>query len=133
MILLDTHSLLWLVNGSDRLGKIARRRCEELARTRELMVSAISFWEVAFLARRNRIELGSSPSSWRDAVLRTGIGELPLDGAAAVEGPFLPALHADPGDQLIVASAIRHGATLLTADERILAWRGQLLRQDARR
>jgi len=132
VILLDTHALLWLVVGSEKLGRIARRSCDESARAQELMVSAISFWEIAVLARKNRIELSSSPSSWREAVLRVGIAEIPLDGTIAIEGPSLPSFHSDPADQFIVATAIRNSATLMSADERILEWRGRLLRQDAR-
>lgn len=133
MILLDTHALIWLVLGSERLGPVAQRRCQELVRHRGVLVSAISFWEVATLVRKNRFRLATSPTAWRDDVLRQGIIEIPLDGVAATEASTLPDFHADPADQLIVASAIRSGATLLTADERILEWRGQLLRQDARR
>jgi PIN domain nuclease of toxin-antitoxin system len=95
-------------------------------------VSAISFWEVAILVRKNRFRLATPPPAWRDGVLRQGIVEVPLDGATATEAPALSDFHADPADQLIVASAIRSGATLLTADERILQWRGQVSRQDAR-
>ena len=132
MILLDTHALIWLVLGSERLGAAARRRCEELIRTRGVLVSAISFWEVAILVRKNRLQLATSPAAWRDGVLRQGIIEIPIDGMTALEAPALPDFHADPADQLIGAAAIRNGATLLTADERILQWRGQLTRQDAR-
>jgi PIN domain nuclease of toxin-antitoxin system len=41
-------------------------------------------------------------------------------------------LHRDPADRFIVASAIALGAQLMTADTRILAWRGELSRLDAR-
>lgn len=132
MILLDTHVLLWLVSGSERLGKSARRRCDELTRTREIFVPAVSFWEIALLVRKNRITLPSPTSTWRSEILDAGLSEIPLDGMTALEAPALRDFHADPADQLIVAAAIRSGATLLTADERILRWRGQLSRQDAR-
>jgi PIN domain nuclease of toxin-antitoxin system len=40
-------------------------------------------------------------------------------------------LHGDPADRLIVATAIVHGATLMTADRALLRWRHPLPRQDA--
>jgi PIN domain nuclease of toxin-antitoxin system len=40
--------------------------------------------------------------------------------------------HADPADRLMVATVQELGATPLTADEKILAWPGQLDRRDAR-
>ncbi len=132
MILLDTHALIWLVLGSERLGSIARRRCEELVRTQSVLVSAISFWEIAILVRKNRFQLATSPTAWRDSALRQGIIEVPLDGMTAIEAPALRDFHSDPADQLVVAAALRANATLLTADERILQWQGRLSRQDAR-
>ncbi len=132
MILLDTHALIWLVLGSERLGSIARRRCEDLVRTQSVLVSAISFWEIAILVRKNRFQLATSPTAWRDSALRQGIIEVPLDGMTAIEAPALRDFHSDPADQLVVAAALRANATLLTADERILQWQGRLSRQDAR-
>ena len=132
MILLDTHTLVWLIGGSERLGSEARRLCDEHVPTQGTLVSAISFWEIAILVRKNRLELPSPPSRWRDDVLRAGLTEVPLDGRTAIEAQALPDFHADPADQLIVAAALRANATLVTADERILQWPGQLARQDAR-
>ncbi len=132
MILLDTHALIWLVLGSERLGTMARDRCQEMVRTGSAFVSAVSFWEIAILVRKNRFQLAISPAAWREGVLSQGIVEVPLDGVTAAEAPALPDFHADPADQFIVATAIRSNAALLTADERILEWRGQLARQDAR-
>lgn len=133
MILLDTHVLLWLVSGSERLGRSAKRRCDELTRRQEIFVPAASFWEIAMLVQKNRIKLPSSPSTWRSEILNAGLIEIPLDGATAIAAPSLPDFHADLADRFIVAAALKSGMTLLTADEQILEWRGDLSRQDARR
>jgi PIN domain nuclease of toxin-antitoxin system len=42
-------------------------------------------------------------------------------------------LHDDPADRFVAATALVHEACLITADERRLAWRHVLERQDARR
>ena len=44
----------------------------------------------------------------------------------------LAGLPDDPADRFIVASALVHGAALMTADEKILDWRHALERHDAR-
>ena len=54
-------------------------------------------------------------------------------GANAVAASALEAFHADPADRFIVATALARGATLLTADEAILAWPGPLRSQAAGR
>jgi PIN domain nuclease of toxin-antitoxin system len=43
----------------------------------------------------------------------------------------LEGLHGDPADRFIVATAIVHDATLMTADAILLKWRNGLRRQDA--
>jgi predicted nucleic acid-binding protein len=56
-------------------------------------------------------------------VLRLDVSELPLTGDIAIVAAELHRLHADLADRLIVATAVATHATLLTADDRILAWR----------
>lgn len=110
MLLLDTHALVWLVMDSPRLGKVARRRV-----ARGAHVSAITFWELEMLAEAGRVRLGMSVSEARDVVLRTNISEVPIDGVIAMTAARL-GMHGDPGDRFIVATALTHGATLMTAD-----------------
>lgn len=113
MLLLDTHALVWLVMDSPRLGKLARRRA-----ARGAHVSAITFWELEMLAEAGRLRLGVSVSEARDVVLRTNVTEVPIDGVIAMTAARL-GMHGDPGDRFIVATALTHGATLMTADEKL--------------
>jgi PIN domain nuclease of toxin-antitoxin system len=93
---------------------------------------AISFWEVAMLAGRKRVVLPGSPSEWRSDLLQAGLQEIPLDGRIALLSTQLEKLHRDPADRFIVATALQYQATLVTADSKILAWKSELARQDAR-
>lgn len=113
MLLLDTHALVWLVMDSPKLGTVARRRA-----ARGAHVSAITFWELETLAEGGRLRLGMSISEARDVVLRTNIAEVPIDGVVAMTAARL-GMHGDPGDRFIVATALTHGATLMTADRKI--------------
>lgn len=113
MLLLDTHALVWLVMDSPKLGSVARRRA-----ARGAHVSAITFWELEMLAEGGRLRLGMSISEARDVVLRTNIAEVPIDGVVAMTAARL-GMHGDPGDRFIVATALTHGATLMTADRKI--------------
>ena len=115
MLLLDTQALVWLVMESAKLGRHARRRA-----ARGAHVSAISFWELEMLAEAGRVRLGMTISEARDIILRTNIAELSIDGVIAMTAARL-GIHGDPGDRFIVASALIHGATIMTADEKIQA------------
>ncbi len=133
MILLDTHALLWLNQGSPRLGPRARQAADEALLADSLAVSAVSFWEVAVLVERRRVELDRSTDRWHQELLRSGLTEIPLDGKIAIAAIGLPGLHGDPADRFIAATAIIKEARLITADRRLLNWSGPLECLDARK
>lgn len=133
MILLDTHALLWLESGNERLGARTRRMADRALAEDELCVSAISFWEVAMLAAKGRLALAPSPERLRGELLASGLVEIPLSGEVAIAATKLEAFHGDPADRFLVATAMATSATLVTADARILDWPGRLERHDARR
>jgi PIN domain nuclease of toxin-antitoxin system len=87
-----------------------------------LFVSAFSFWEIALVARRRRLTLAYPSQEWRQKVLRLGIVEVPLTGEIGIRAAELEGLNGDPADRIIAATATSQGATLLTADERLLSW-----------
>ena len=132
MTLLDTHALLWLTEGSPELGPRARAAADAALAEGDLAVSAITFWEVAMLQRKRRIELNQTVSAWRERVLSMGLEEVPVDGAIGIAAATLDGLHDDPADRLIVTTATRLGAVLVTADQRILEWGGGARVHDAR-
>ena len=131
MILLDTHVLVWLDTDDRRLGPKTRALIEQHWSSGKVAVSAVSFWEVGRLAGRGRIALASSPQDWRARWIEAGLTELALEGAMAIRSLDLDGLSDDPADRFIAATALLHGACLVTADQRILDWRHTLPRQDA--
>ncbi|HEY4185244.1 MAG TPA: type II toxin-antitoxin system VapC family toxin [Polyangia bacterium] len=113
MIALDTHALLWWTLDPKQLSRRAQRTIDESDR---LGVPTIVFWEVALLARRKRIALPMSVREWTRSVLsHSRVESLPLTAEIAVEAEEL-AMHADPADRFIVATARRHGCSLVTKD-----------------
>jgi len=84
VIVLDTHGLLWLDREDPALGPSSRERISTAWGKGLVAVCAISFWEVAMLAARGRVELRQSPESWRGDWLRAGLEEIALNGALAV-------------------------------------------------
>lgn len=132
MILLDTHVLLWLRLGSDRLGKQTKQLIEASWQNGNLYVSAITFWEIAFLNGKRRVELDEKVDVWRRTVIEQGTKEIPVDGKIAIRAVNLNGLHADPADRIIISTAFE-GYRLATVDRRILEWRGDVERIDATR
>lgn len=131
-ILLDTQALIWLVEGNPKLSAVARRLCEASLKRQSLSVSAVSYWEIAYLERSGKIKLGLSMTAWREWVLRSGIAEVPLTAGMAIRAAEILDAHRDPFDRFILASAEAHGAALMTSDHVLLQWRGGVKRHDAR-
>lgn len=137
MILLDTHVLVWAVDGNRRLGPNTAAVIEQSRRVDRIGISAITPWEIALLAERGRLRLAQDVGEWMDAALRAqGVDVLPIEPAIAVASVRLPGgFHADPADRLIIATARHWGAPLATADRPMLAYAaaGHLQVIDARR
>lgn len=137
MILLDTHVLVWAMEGDGRLGSRSGRLIEGAAEDGTLFVSAITPWEIAMLAENGRLALGRDVGAWLGAALALpGIRLAPITPAVAVDSVRLPGdFHADPADRLIIATARELGATLLTADRAILDYgsKGHMVAKDATR
>ena len=131
-VLLDTHVLIWLMEGEPGLGPQARALADDALGADRLGVSAITFWETAMLAQRGRIGLAMPVAAWRRAVLDLGIAEIAVSGDIAIAAVSLDGLHGDPADRMICATAILRQAVLVTADERVIGWPGRLNRHDAR-
>jgi PIN domain nuclease of toxin-antitoxin system len=133
VILLDTHAAIWMATNSESLGTQSRSIIEQALVEERLAVSAISFWEIALLIERGRLESRNPPSDLREEILGSGIVELPLKGDIAILAVGLANLPGDPADRFIAATAIVHDAILVTADARLLRWQHKLRRQDASR
>ena len=124
LVLLDTHIWLWLAAGTEPLSRPARDAIAVAAGGGTLRVAAMSVWEIAMLASRNRIVLGKPTAEWvEEALSAPGLTLEPLSPMIAIESCQLPAgFRSDPADHLIVATARMTGATLMTRDRRILGY-----------
>lgn len=127
MIVLDTHALLWWVSGDSQLSQKALEAIEnELqADDGEILVSAITAWEVALLVDKGRLSLSMNIDDWLDTAQEIeGVRFVPVDVATAVESTRLPGeFHKDPADRMIVALSRHFNAALITADDKITAYR----------
>ena len=131
MILLDTHALVWLSEGSHKLGDESVRLIDNALKLNNLFVSSISFWEVAMLVEKERIDLLLKMDLWRKSLIDNGLQEIVISGDIAIESASLTNFHGDPADRMIVATALSSAMTLCTADQKILNWQSNLLRINA--
>lgn len=119
-LLLDTHIFLWLQTEPARLG-------EQLALVEdpatELIVSAASSWELAIKTSVGKLTLPEPVEEYVPSrAARIGASLVPITHRDAAGVAALPLLHRDPFDRLLLAQARAGGATLLTADEQLVAY-----------
>ena len=123
MVVVDTHVLIWWVSGDTALTTTADKVIQSaLVDDGGVIVSSISAWEVAMLVQKGRLVLSMDVESWLDTVARIdGLRFLPVDEEIAVKSTLLPGMfHKDPADRMIVATARRLAAPLVTADQKII-------------
>ena len=124
-LLLDTHYFVWLQLGiTSHLKAPVRRAIDEAAAAGNLLISAITVWEVAMLLSKGRLELYSPVEDWiRTALATPGLSVAPVTPEIAIESCNLPPpFHGDPADRIIAATARKMGARLLTRDRKLIEY-----------
>lgn len=84
------------------------------------------------LVQRRRLRFDRNLKVWRLDQLASGLTEIEVDGEIGILSNELDWDHRDPVDRLIVATALAYDLTLVSADEKILAWNGIAKTVDAR-
>lgn len=115
-VVLDSHVVQWWSAEPDRISDAAGRAISEAD---ELAVADISWFELAWLARNERIVLTIPLNAWLHQLVGQ-LQTLPVTPAIAATAVNLPSsFPGDPADRLIYATAIEHGWRLITKDERL--------------
>lgn len=116
VVLLDTHTVAWWSTDSSQLSGEAMNAISEAT---DLAVSAVTWWELAQMAVRGRIELPLPTRRWL-LELASAVRSVGITPTIALTAATLPATFpGDPADRLIYATAIEHGWPLVTKDRRL--------------
>jgi PIN domain nuclease of toxin-antitoxin system len=115
MIVLDTHIWHWWINQiPDRLPAAI---IELINQADDVAVSAISCFEMAWLVRHGRIDIGGEFAQWLAEVEAAQcIRFLPVTPQIASLAVALPEHHKDPQDRMIIATDLVHDAQLMSFD-----------------
>jgi PIN domain nuclease of toxin-antitoxin system len=124
VIVLDTHTLVWWVTNDAELSEKAKKAIERERAGGEIVISAISAWEIAMLVDRGTLAFSMDIDSWLSTVREIPrVRFAPVDVDVAVKSVQLPGVfHKDPADRMIVATARKFAAPLVTKDLKIRAY-----------
>ena len=111
-VLLDTHSLLWLITEDPSLPNNAR----VVARTTSnaCFVSAASLWEISIKHSIGKLHVKTGLDHIFQLIRQTGFELLPITERHMLESAKLPFHHRDPFDRMLVAQATCEELTVMT-------------------
>jgi PIN domain nuclease of toxin-antitoxin system len=113
--LLDTHTLLWAFTASSSLSTRARRLLED--GSNEILVSAVSAWEIATKVRLGKLPTGEELiSDFSFYLKQLGVEALPISMEHALRAGRLPGEHRDPFDRMLIAQSQAEDIPILSND-----------------
>ncbi len=113
--LLDTHTILWYLEGSDRLSNKVKLTIDNKETIN--YVSIASLWEIAIKLSIHKIVLGLTLSELLAKITEIGFEILPVSTTDVFLISTLPFHHRDPFDRMLIAQAIQHKLLLLSNDK----------------
>ena len=110
-LLLDTHILLWVMQGAPALSREARRL---ITAADEVLVSSVSLWEISIKAGTGKLKVDLDRLD--ECLREQAFSPLPVTWAHASSLRALPPIHGDPFDRMLIAQAVSGSLQLLTHD-----------------
>jgi PIN domain nuclease of toxin-antitoxin system len=115
-VLLDTHTLLWWLDGDRRLSRRAKQTIADDAN--DVLVSAASAWEIA-----TKVRIGKLPgavdvaSDIAGCLARQRFESLDITVRHAQRAGRLTGAHRDPFDRMLIAQAQIEDLPIVTNDD----------------
>jgi PIN domain nuclease of toxin-antitoxin system len=112
--LLDTHALLWFIQGDPQLSDRARGIIT--TDTNQLCLSVASLWEMTIKLNIGKLKIGHTIDEIYMLLKQLNIEVFPIGQSDLEQYLTLPLHHRDPFDRLLIAQAIAQELTLVSAD-----------------
>jgi PIN domain nuclease of toxin-antitoxin system len=112
--LVDTHTLIWFIEGDEQLGANARKEIEKSDATNYISIASI--WEIAIKVSLGKLELFIPFSQIEAHIYKNGFQILPIEFEDTLEISALPFYHKDPFDRIIIAQSITNNLAILSKD-----------------
>lgn len=113
-LLLDTHSLIWFINGDERLPVKSRDLIKNL--DNRCFISVASIWEIAIKISLNKLDLNGGFEEISKIIIKYQFELLPITIEHIAEILGLQFFHRDPFDRLIVAQSVVENIPIITKD-----------------
>lgn len=118
--LLDTHTFLWFIDGSDNLSPKALENIEN--ENAQNFISIVSLWEIAIKLSLGKLEVNIPFKQIEDVVFKNNFQILPISFTDLLKLSELPFHHRDPFDRLLIAQCINNEMIFLSKDENVFKY-----------
>jgi PIN domain nuclease of toxin-antitoxin system len=118
-LLLDTHTLLWSIGKTAELSEKAIREIKNTHN--EILVSAVSLWEIALKHSIGKLFVGSLDIKKIPYYCgEMGFELIPLEPVDALHSLYLPQknIHKDPFDRMLIYQCIKNGYIFVSRDRK---------------
>ncbi|WP_373518109.1 type II toxin-antitoxin system VapC family toxin [Pricia sp.] len=113
-LLLDTHAVIWLITGDERLPKRTKAIIENKDNTS--FVSIASLWEMGIKHSLGKLNLKTGLSEIFDLIDESGLNLLSITPSHILTNTTLDFHNKDPFDRLIISQAQCEGFTVDSKD-----------------
>ncbi|MEP6927922.1 MAG: type II toxin-antitoxin system VapC family toxin [Ginsengibacter sp.] len=113
--LLDTHTLIWFINGDKELSTKARNAIESESAIN--FVSIASLWEMAIKISLGRLNLLTSFEQIGQQIINNNFQILPITFQETLILSSLPFYHRDPFDRMIISQSIINNLLIISKDK----------------
>jgi PIN domain nuclease of toxin-antitoxin system len=124
-ILLDTHALIWFLNGDEKLSKKVKESIENSNNIK--IVSIASIWETAIKMSIDKFRFPKGYNHFLEMVEENGFEILPISFEHAMIVSTLEFIHRDPFDRILIAQCIGDNLLFATKDENIKRYKIQTI------
>ena len=121
-LLLDTHTLIWALEGNPGLSAAAREAI--IDGDNIVFVSAVSVWEISIKKALGKLD---APDTLLEEIDRHRFTPLEITLEHGDRAGKLPPIHMDPFDRMLIAQAQSEQLTLVTRDNEIQKYQVQCL------
>lgn len=113
--LLDTHTVIWFINGDLDLSEKARKLIENNPTAN--FISVATLWEIAIKVSLKKLELREAFSEIKSQLDQNGFQLLPITWDDTLLIASLPFHHRDPFDRILIAQSMNNKLSIITRDE----------------
>lgn len=113
--ILDTHTLIWFIEGNVLLSKTAQKAIEDDENVKYISIASI--WEIAVKVSLSKLSLNKDLERFLHDLFKTNIKILPITLSHLIRVSTLEFIHKDPFDRLIICQSLEENFQVIGKDQ----------------